>query len=503
LALTAFTFFYGILLALYSSVYLVELALPLLLLLLLVIWALPNVRSGPVGALRWLFFAFLIGITVWPDYIALDVSWLPWITVRRLISAPLAVILLICLSVSKQFRDEVINVLKVEPLVTRLFIGFVALQIISIAFSDDKGVSFDKFLTAQFSWTAIFIAGCYVFRKPGSVAKWSAILCLTLVPIFIAGLFEWRASQLPWAGHIPSFLAVGDESVQRTLQGSTRAATGEYRVKTIHSTPLGFAEYLALTTPFLVHYVVGSFSFQVRFVALAALSVTLAMIVFTDSRFGLAGFLLAIILYVGVYAGFRWRHSKGSIFSPAIVLSYPLIFSAFVASTFLVRRMELLVWGGGATKASTEARETQMTEGLQLLFKNPFGTGIGRGAEALGFRSPTGILTIDTYYILIALEYGVIGFFVYYTMFVWAGSKAYLRLFFGGPLDGEGKYLIPISIALTNFLVIKSVFSQEANHPIAFMLLAMIMALLARPSPSSQDDSEEASVSAAKRDLNR
>jgi hypothetical protein len=48
------------------------------------------------------------------------------------------------------------------------------------------------------------------------------------------------------------------------------------------------------------------------------------------------------------------------------------------------------------------------------------------------------------------------------------------------PLNGESALLIPIGLALANFIVIKSVFAQTDNHPIIFMILGMLAALLYR-----------------------
>ena len=44
----------------------------------------------------------------------------------------------------------------------------------------------------------------------------------------------------------------------------------------------------------------------------------------------------------------------------------------------------------------------------------------------------------------------------------------------------EFNMLVPLAIALVNFFVIKSVFSEEANHAIVFMYMGMIVAIGAR-----------------------
>jgi hypothetical protein len=102
------------------------------------------------------------------------------------------------------------------------------------------------------------------------------------------------------------------------------------------------------------------------------------------------------------------------------------------------------------------------------------------GASALGNYTPGGILTIDSYYLAVGLEYGILGFIVYYGMLLLAiryGAKYSVNVH---KYDREYAFLIPITIALTNFLIIKSVFSQQDNHPLIFMMLGMLVALIYR-----------------------
>ena len=67
----------------------------LLLLALLIIWVLPDVGRGPVGLLSKLFFTYLVVLILWPNYLALQLPGLPWISFRRLVMFPMALILLI------------------------------------------------------------------------------------------------------------------------------------------------------------------------------------------------------------------------------------------------------------------------------------------------------------------------------------------------------------------------------------------------------------------------
>jgi hypothetical protein len=239
-----------------------------------------------------------------------------------------------------------------------------------------------------------------------------------LALLTLVGLWEASIGRVPWAGRIPSFLVIEDEVVQRILAGTSRAATGIYRVQTTFTTSLGYAEFMAITVPFLIHYVVGPFRTAIRIAAFAALPATFYMIILTDSRLGMVGFVLALFFYLLVWGARRWRFVKGSVFGPALTLAYPVLFGVFLVGTFTVGRLRTMIWGGGAQSFSTQARIDQYSRGTEILIANPFGHGVGMGAETLGFTNLAGVLTIDTYYLTIALEYGVLGFAAYYGMFI-------------------------------------------------------------------------------------
>ena len=114
--------------------------------------------------------------------------------------------------------------------------------------------------------------------------------------------------------------------------------------------------------------------------------------------------------------------------------------------------------------------------------------GGGHSATALAWTMLTlgfgkdigGMITIDSYYLSIALEFGVIGFLVYYGMFGIAIFESGKRGLTAQTADPEQAFLIPITLALIAFAVIDSVFSQQDIHPVVFMMLGILMALAFR-----------------------
>jgi len=450
---------------------------PLSLLALFVIWALPRTQTAPTKLLVRLYYAFFAALILWPNYLAVSIPGLPWITVLRVVGIPMAGVFLIALSISPPMRGEIKEVLKSAPWIWRLLAIFIAIQLVTIPLSAALFTSVSRFVIAQINWTVIFFASCYIFRTEGRVIRWTFMMVIMALIVIAIGGWEWRMSHIPWAGHVPSFLAVSDVAVQRILAGATRLGTF-YRTQSTFTTSLSFAEYLALTTPFVIHLAVVGRRRITRLASTACVPVIFFGVFITDSRLGALGFFLSFLLYVAVWALRRWRSDRRSIFGPAVTLGYPVIFGSFILATLVNLRLYRMVWGGGQYQFSTDARQQQLEMAIPKILHAPWGHGIGQAADVLQFYSPAGLLTIDSYYLTIALEYGVVGFIAYYGMFAVAmlyGASAMFR-----SRSYETSFLVPAVIALANFVVVKSVLSQEAGHPLAFMILGMIAALVYR-----------------------
>jgi hypothetical protein len=480
LALLLFCFFYGATFSLLAPYVLAPFAAPIIVLLFMVVWSLPELHSVPTGPMTVMFFAYFGALVLWPNYLAVALPGLPWITLARLASFPMAVLFLVCLSGSQDFRQRIAFSISGTPMVWKLLLIFVVIQTYSIFLSKHISLSFDKYIEAQVTWTIVFFASSYIFLRPKLIQQTAVMLWVMGIIVGMIGLWEFRLKHVPWAGHIPSFLKIDDPYIAIILAGVFREASGQYRIESTFSTSLGFGEYIALTVPFVLHFVVTTGRPSTRFAAACSVVFLMGMAVLSGTRLAAVGCLLTLLLYLLLIAMRRWQTRPDSLLGPAVALGYPAIFAAGVASTFFVGRIRHLVFGDGSQQGSTDDRIAQYKLGLPMVMHNPIGHGIGTGGTTLGY-SPFGFMTIDTYYMDIALEYGVLGFFVYYSMFAiaiyQAGKHALFRTV---GRDDDLAFLAPLAMALMNFIVIKSVFSQQDNHPLVFMMLGMTAALLAR-----------------------
>jgi hypothetical protein len=494
LAFALFCFFYGAafaLLAPYFAVPLVGLLVPLA---LLVVWTLPDMHTAPIRLLEILFFSFFIIMVMWPNYLAIALPGLPWITLLRLVAVPVTAVLLICLSVSGTIRANLSSILAAAPWVRNFFLLFLIVQTASIAFSGDAGFSINKFIVAQTNWTAIFFSACLIFAKDRRAEQMAALLCVMAVALGFLALWEFRLGRPPWVDHIPSFLKIEDPSVLQTLRGASRYEA--HRVQTTFSTPLELGEYLAITFPFVLHFGVNAYKPWIRIAAFLAIPVIVFTAMVCQSRSAFVGFFIAGVTYPLLWAAHYGRRNRQNLLANAIPYLTPMLVAPAFIALFFVNGIRYRVLGGGETEFSNQGRVDQLHMGIRQITTHPWGFGIGRGAAVLNFRTPSGFLTIDSYYLALALEYGVLGFIIFLCLFgaaiAYAGRAAFASSDAVSDGVSERVLFLPIGISLLNFIVIKSSIAQEDNHAILFALLGMLTALVFRACVRSESCHTEA-----------
>ena len=97
-------------------------------------------------------------------------------------------------------------------------------------------------------------------------------------------------------------------------------------------------------------------------------------------------------------------------------------------------------------------------------------------------------VTVDNYFITLGLDYGVLGIIIWYSIFIIAIFYALMYSVSAKYSSRkEGRLLAPLAVTLIAFLVIKWVHGQDENHPIYFLILGMISAVIFRLRNSPPD----------------
>jgi hypothetical protein len=470
---------YGLTFGLDDGDNLLQFFTPLVVLLVIAFWVMPDVRYPPVKLLHYFVVGMLIFYLCWPDYIALALANLPWITPMRATGIPMGVILLLCAFGSRPFRRQMGDIMRGDKFVVWAFTIFVVYAGVTIAYSKDMPFSTAKYVVLLYAGAVPFFTAMYVFNTPGRVRVLGYYLWIIALFNIVIGLYESQYRHLPWQGDIPPIFKIEDPKIQALLAGSQRAASGKYRVQSKFSTPIGLGEYLGFALPFMLHMIFSEKSKLVKIALLISIGLALDVVLETDSRLAFICFVSSIMLYIFYQTLLLWRAQPHNIFAPAIMMAYPVFMAMFIALALFWKKLSVLVFGGGEAQASTEGRQLQVAKAMPKIFGEPWGHGIGMGAKTAGMSIPGSTdLTIDSYFLSVAVEYGLISFFLFYGMFVWAiGRSTMVAL---KSRDKELLYLGAVAVALANFFISKSVYSQQENHPLAFLMLGIFVAFMRR-----------------------
>ncbi|MBX3483740.1 O-antigen ligase [Phenylobacterium sp.] len=454
---------------------------PLAILGMLVIWALPQGDYAPTPLLEPLFIGFFAALIVWPNYLAIALPSLPWVTMLRFFGFPLVAVLLICVSTSKRVRAEIGEVLSIDRRIMQFLLGVIVLWTITLPMSREIGVSLNRWIVAQVNWTGMFFVACWVFRREGLITTWSKMFLTLTAVIGAMGIWESRIQQLPWVGFIPPYLRNDDPVVARILAPHARHATPElYRILSVQTTPLGLAELFGLAMPFAVHFALNRYPPWLRVFGALWVPYAIHVILLTQSRLGLVACLSTVAFYVLIWALMRWRRVRASLIGPALVLAYPALFLMLVGATFTIGKLRAKVIGDGSQTASDTGRKEQWLLGFQRLEHNPFGHGMSQASDALGWRTVGGNTSIDSYYLSVLLDIGILGFIFYFGLMIRAAYLGGRTLIANPNLEREHMLLFPLTVSLINFIIVKAVLSQDANHSVVFIMLGAIMALIYR-----------------------
>lgn len=479
LALIALGAFYG-LMAVFLPLWLIAIPLiPVAILLLLVLWLLPDIDKYDTARMTRAFWIFLAVLIVWPQYIALAIPGLPWINLLRVALFWLMVWFVGAITTSSSLRNEVVATARFSKVFYWAFIVFVAVQWLTIVLSASPLFSLQKAIIQTFLWTSVFFVACHVFLRPGVAMKTVKLLVLGVIFTAVIGMWENAREQIPWANSIPPFLRVDESLLSKALSSQARATDGYYRVRSVFSNTLLFAEFLVVALPFVIHMIVTSRSATFRLISIAAYVLATLGIWVTHSRGGALGWFESHLLYLGIWSIRRLLVRKSDLIAPTLAYGFPAVVIGFVTLTLVWRRLYVMIIGGGATQGSTDARLMQRDMAIPKVIANPFGYGASQSGQVLGYTAPDGTVSIDSYLINLLLDYGVAGFVAYFTMIfsaIYVGFRNYFRV----GEDEELQLMGPIAIALCNWAVFKLVLSLEQNQALLFILLGMIAALATR-----------------------
>jgi O-antigen ligase len=481
-ALIGIAAFYGLLCSVLPMRALVVPLVPILLMAALALWLLPSVDTVDYSRIAGFMLWYAGFNAIWPNYIAVDVPGLPWITPTRFALFGLAALFAYSYSVSTSIRSSLRSITDTAPVIKWSFWIFWLSTTCSIVFSGAIGETLTKYFNNQIYWTIMFLAAALLGFDHKNIGRLNTIVKFMLFGAIVSSvlaILEFRAERVIWLDHLPGFLKPNSDIFGKLDVSSARAGTDAYRVTGHLGNALYFAEFLATLLPFHIDHLVRARGFMRKSALFMGLLAVVVAIYLTGSRAGMVGLLLSFALYT-LLATLRWRRRHpSSLVAASVLFAYPMMIGLLAALVVFWRRLHVMVIGGGQHQASNEARNVQWAKGEGIIASQPFGHGAGQSGITLGFYNPGhDNYTVDSYYLTLLLDYGVIGFLAFMMFFATSAAHA-IRYYFR--TDDEGQLiLLPIAVTITSFLFIKSVASTELSMPIVIMLAGFSLGIAAQ-----------------------
>ncbi len=416
--------------------------------------------------------AYIFLFIVWPRYVSISFPGFPDINIQRLAFVLLMIVWVYCLSTVPSTRDTLKHHISKNLLVFWLFVLLFLWKAIGIVTSVgpiSSSVLFANEFINYFLLLMILLSSIKCLRD---AEKLMFTVLLGGIVVVAVGLLEGVTK----TNYIVSLLSHGfslspdyiDEAMREKLRG------GSYRVQSVFEHPLLLGEFLLILFPVSCYF---AFFLKVKYVSVVA--ATLLPLIFVVSLYSgsrsailvLCGLVVILILFYSL----REFHQKKKISSIIyLVTLFPLIIG--VLYVFSDIALELIQGRSLQEWQSSNARLIMLELSLPIISDSPFlGHGIGFAAELVGFAGRENMLTIDSYYLSIAVESGLpalILLLLLFYLFIMGGFKSWFR---GAEYTNTASGIIGIS--LVGILVIKSILSVPNNWPLVYVLFSILMVL--------------------------
>lgn len=408
--------------------------------------------------------AFLLPL--WPAYLFIEVGPLPALIPPRIVLYLVSALWAYDMTFSPLRRAQFVIAVKKSGVVSGLFFALFAFGFLSLPFSEGRSIAIPEFFRQSTIWLIPYCAIVTYCRRQREFALLMKALVLGAIPIALIALAEAATHQL--LANLLSPLIADDMEWLRNVQ-SFKIRDGVFRAQATHTHPLSLGEHMAFMAPLAFGFALAARKFRARALWVVAFAALVMAAIATNSR----GAIIVIILSIGSVSGLlvwralkrisasRWRPLAGLAFMAAIAVSPLAVVSAYGS---------LSGKGGVSAANSTQSRLDQIEMAWPKILKRPVGGyGSGRSARVLGYWGRT--LTLDNYYLSLALDLGFPGPIAFFAMLAAWALTALRRSSRAHPALGA-LYLAMFGSVLS-IAIGRTIISQTGNLAIIYFMMAI------------------------------
>ena len=424
----------------------------------------PSARAAPKKVALVLLTVGIGLLPLWPVYLHIKLGPLPIITPPRLLLYAATALWLYDMVFSKLRRAQLLVGLRRGGWTSRLVLAMFALSFMSVPFASGRTLAGPEFFRQTIIWFIPFLmAVTYVRRQADLLLVVKAVAAGAVVAGFIA-IAEAASGRLLASTLAP--LIPNDQEWLRVAQ-QLKIRDGIFRAQASHTHPLSLGEYLAVAAPFAFALAAKARQRRASFLwGIAGLMIVVGALL-TNSR----GALLALLVAAGacglIVTLRALRHESANRFRPVAGLAMAAL---LCVSPLLAAAAYKTVTGAGTVSASnsSQGRIDQIDQAVPKIMKRPIGGyGAGRATRVLGYWGRT--LTIDNYYLSLALDFGIPGPIVFLSIFLCMGHAA-LRRSRSAPNELAAIYVAFFALCAV-FAISRGINSLTANLGLLYPLI--------------------------------
>jgi O-antigen ligase len=297
------------------------------------------------------------------------------------------------------------------------------------------------------------------------------VLLVSTVGAVLGGALELQTKKTLFEGFV-TLNADDPQAVNLYRSITQKYREGNYRVQSTFDHPIVMGQFFSMMF-FVCLSVVAAAKLRWRLLAVLLLPAIIFMIAKSGSRSGLSSLAIGLMMFsVGVlFIAFSTRRIK----------SVAQLWSAFVGLALVVT-IGALYWTIFADSVdsllkvdrnSTSARLEFLARGIPAAIASPLvGYGFGMAGIKAGVPGSDGYLTIDNYFLTIALDYGLPALILYATLHV----VPVWRAFTAGLRNWEDAVLaLGLASAIAVFFVVQSIVSIASNQAVVLLLCVILL----------------------------
>lgn len=416
-----------------------------------------------------LFLCLIFVTPLWPEFAELKMAGIPNMAPPRLIRAALIFATLFLFFRDRERAETFVRRLRENWIVITLFVLLFALRFASAFLGHNPALQVFAFIKSDF-WTylTIFFITLFVVRDERDIKRLVEVVVLAAAIVGLAALVEYYLKRNLFA----RFFTVTSDYLMVVLGDKTR--DNIYRAQGTMEHPLLMGQFFAMVLPWCWYCFRYSERMVFRLIACGSGLLGVAAIYFSGSR---SSFAVAIPLVALMFIWELWRWTKRSSNRPAqylMLLQFPLLLTAFAGVLLYIKT--LAAGTTQITRGSASVRMDMLNAGVPKVGDAVFmGHGLGEATNVVTFVGKGGIRTLDNYYLLVALESGMI--VVLLTAFLWL-YFLFAALAQSGKEDmRKARLSMLLGLAVLGYIIIMSIHSLQSLTWLLFVIFACILIL--------------------------